>query len=147
MKKALIIILALFLTACTADEFPSPAELYAEISESVEIGEMYDLADEMLEDVVGISPDSYTEAVYMTYGTGISPEEIIIVRAKDSDYAITVKEKLDKRLAYIRKSAENYLIEELPIIEKAVIRQDGLTLSLIVSEKSAEIEKIYESCK
>ncbi len=147
MKRLTLLLLSLFLlVSCSAgNEFPSPTELYAEISESVEIGEMYDLTDEMLEDVIGITSDLYVEAVYMNYGTGISPEEIVIVKAKDEASAQAVKEKLEKRLAYIKKSAENYLIEEMPIIEKAFILHNGLTLSLIVSSRSDEIKELFNS--
>lgn len=148
MKKliAILFVIVLF-TSCSALELPAPKALYEEITENIDIGEMYDLSDEMLEDVTGITSDLYTEAIYMTYGTGISPEEIIIIKAVDSASLTKIQEKLEKRLAYIKKSAENYLVEELPTIEKAVIRQDGLTLSLIVSSKVEEITELYNSYK
>lgn len=147
MKRLTVFFLfVLLLVSCsTKRELPTPTELYAEISDSIEIGEMYDLADEMLEDVIGIAPELYVEAVCMSCGNGISPEEIIIVKATDENSAKTVHEKLEKRLAYIKKSAENYLIEEMPIVEKAFVRQDGLTLSLIVSSRSEEIKEFFNN--
>lgn len=143
MKRLLLIFMLVFIVSCGEIESPDPHKLYDEISQNVSLGEMYDMTDEMLEDTIGITSDLYDSAVYMTPGTGISPEELIIVKAADTNSAERVEELLQNRLAYIKKCAENYLIEEMPIIEKAVIRRDGLTVSLIVSSMSAEIVEIY----
>lgn len=147
MKKLFVLLLLVFiLVSCTVDksELPSPTELFSEISEDAGITYMYDMTDEMLEDVVGIAPDVYSDAVYMTPGTGISPEEVIIVKGNTEADADLIEEKLNKRLTYIKKSVENYLIEEMPMIEKAVIRRDGLTVSLIVSPNVQGIIEIYD---
>ncbi|MBE6651539.1 MAG: DUF4358 domain-containing protein [Ruminococcaceae bacterium] len=148
MKKLLIIALLIFaFTSCSTkkEAFPLPHDLFEEISEKTKLAEMYDMTDEMLEDVVGITPDIYSDAVYMTSSNGMSSEEIIIVKGNTEDDADVIEEKLGKRLNYIKKSAENYLIEEMPIIEKAVIRRDGLTVSLIVSPKVDKIIEIYKN--
>lgn len=146
MKKLFVLlVLILVFTSCTSykPSLPSPTDLFEEISEDAGITYMYDMTDEMLEDVIGISPEIYSDAIYMTPGTGISPEEVIIVIGNTDDDADFIEEKLNKRLAYIEKSAENYLIEEMPMIEKAVIRRDGLTVSLIVSPNVDAISEVY----
>lgn len=150
MKRLFILIAAaLMLVSCAEEKkvLPQPAALFEEISKVADVQEMFDVSEEMLEDVIGISPELYDSAVYMISGTGVSPEEIIIVRAKTKEDADTVKEKLEKRLSYIKKSAENYLIEEMPTIEKAVIRQDDLTVSLIVSKQVDTIVAVYKEYK
>ena len=148
MKKLFVLLLLIFvLSSCTPNKLnlPTPIDLFEKISEDAAITRMYDMTDEMLEDVIGISPEIYSSAIYMTPGTGISPEEIIIVKGNTEADADFIEEKLNKRLAYIKKSAENYLIEEMPMIEKAVIRRDGLTVSLIVSPVVDDIIEIYDN--
>ena len=150
MKRSLsLLFISLILVSCSSGplELPSPPDLFEVIAERVGITDMYDLSDEMLEDVIGIPSESCESAVYMTPGTGISPEVIIIVKANTAEDVDLIEEKLEKRLAYVRKSAENYLIEEMPMIDKAVLRRDGLTVSLIISPKVSEINAVYDEYK
>lgn len=144
MKRLIFLLLAVLLLSCGEAQLPDPAVLYEQIATDVELDEMYDLADEMLEDTLGITKDLYDSAVYMTPGTGISPEELIIIKTISDESAKKVEELLNNRLDYIKKSAENYLIEEMPIIERAMIRRDGLTVSFIVSARSEEIEAVFD---
>ena len=148
MKKTAILlcILALLLTSCSEKtvDLPMPAELFAAIDAAVELPEMVDVSEDFLESNLGVMPADYSGAVYYIVSIGASCEETII-RAADETKAAEMEEKLSARLAYVEKSAGNYLTEYLPMISSAVIRRDGLTVSLIISDHVSEIEAVFDS--
>ena len=149
MKKTAIFlcILALLFVSCAEKtvDLPMPADLFAAIEASVELSEMVDVSEDFLESNLGVLPADYRGAVYYIVSIGASCEEIIIIRAADEAKAEEIEEKLAARLAYVEKSANNYLTEYLPMIDSAVIRRDGLTVSLIISDHVMEIEAVFDS--
>lgn len=149
MKNWKLLFLSLvmaLLAACSRGgaERYEPAELFAEIQRAVEIPAMVDVAGDFLEAETGIQASDYESAVYYLLEEGLAPDEIVIIKAKDQTSADTIREKLAGRLAYKEKSAQLYLTEYMPVIQAGVIRQDGLTVSLIVSEQVDEIVEVYD---
>ena len=146
-RFAIMICALLLLMSCSKRHanLPSPPELYAVISESIELPEMVEFPQDELSEYIGIEPDEYLSAVSFSCLDALRPDEIIIVQAINENAAAEVYKKLKARLEYKRKSAINYLPENIPIIDKAVIRQDGLTVSMLVSDNIDDIIKIYNS--
>lgn len=144
---ALLSALVMLLSACVAQDsnLPPPAELFAAIQAEVELPEMIDTADTDLEPLIGIEMDDCQSAVYYRLKDGIAPDEIIIVQAKDNDAAKKIQTLLENRLEYLRKSAQLYLTENQPMLQAGTVRQDGLTVSLIVSEKAEEVARVFEN--
>ena len=144
---ALWVLVLLFVPACMSGETasPDPRELFAAMEEQLSLPELVDMTGEYLEMGVGIQASSYDSAVYYLPADGTLPDEIAIVRAVDSRQADAIQSALEERLAYKEKSAQNYLTENLPVIQRGVIRRDGLTISLIVSEQVEEIEELFDS--
>ena len=141
------VLVLLFVPACMSGETasPDPRELFAAMEEQLSLPELVDMTGEYLEMGVGIQASSYDSAVYYLPADGTLPDEIAIIRAVDSRQADAVQSALEERLAYKEKSAQNYLTENLPVIQRGVIRRDGLTISLIVSEQVEEIEELFDS--
>ena len=147
MRKMLAVCLALLgLTACSSGkaELPAPGELYETICAAVELPAMSDVAEYMLEANTGIAPDEYDTAVYYILEEGMAPDQIILVRAKDEAAAAGIEEKLSAWLTYQEEASRMYLTEYMPLYQKGVIRRDGLTVSLIVSEQVDEIVQVYQ---
>jgi hypothetical protein len=147
LQTAVAATLMILLPSCAAKEadLPAPVELYDAIASGAGLPEMIDVAGEYLEQTIGVAPDEYESAVYYILPVGIAPDEIVIVKARDGAAAESVREKFEARLAYKAKSAENYLTEYLPVISGGIVRRDGLTVSLIVTDKAAQIAEIYDS--
>ncbi len=106
---------------------------------------MTDVADYMLEANTGITPDEYDAAVYYIPDEGMAPDQIIILRAKDSAGAAVIEEKLSAWLTYQEEGSRIYLTEYMPLLQAGIVRRDGLTVSLIVSSQAREIEQVYQN--
>jgi hypothetical protein len=146
----LAILAAMFLLlSCSPKELalPEPAELFESVKAKVELPEMDEVAADYLNESTGVEESEYSSAVHYILSAGLAPDEIVIIKAKDSQAAAAILQKLENRLDYKEKSAENYLTEYLPMIKKGLVRRDGLTVSLIVSVKSEEIAGVYDSFK
>lgn len=147
MRRRLILLMALaaVLSGCTAQarELPPPAQLFAAIQTQVELPEMVDTAGTDLEALTGIGPDCCDGAVCLRLREGTAPDEIIIVRGQDEEAAGEIQELFEKRLEYKQEAGRLYLTEYQPMLQAGVIRRDGLTVSLIVSERAEEIERVY----
>lgn len=150
-KRILSLIFASFilLTGCAKSTvaLPPPADLYATIAQTVTLPEMVSLPQDQFPDFYGIETDWFTDAVSYTCLDSLQPDEIVIVKAADKNTADQIQEKLQARLAYKTKVAENYTPDSIPSIQKGVVRQDGLTVSLLVSKDIDAIVKLYDGLK
>lgn len=135
------------LSACSArqTELPEPGPLFEMIRQSVQLPEMVDVAADMLEANTGIAAGEYVSAAYYIPVDSIAPEEIILIRAVDDAAALAIQEKLESYLDYRVESARVYLTEYMPVLQAGVVRRDGLTVSLIISEQVSGIISVYES--
>ena len=111
----------------------------------VDLPEMIDTTETDLEALTGIGPDSYDSAVCYRLCEGTAPDEIIIVRSWDEETAGSIQELLEKRLDYKQESGQLYLTEYQPILQAGIVRRDGLTVSLIVSDQVEDIMRVYDS--
>ena len=130
-----------------AEELPAPAELFAWLQAEVELPEMVDTAETDLEALTGIGLDRCDGAVCFRLREGTAPDEIIIVRGRDERAAEEVRERLEKRLEDKREAGRLYLTEYQPMLEAGVVRRDGLTVSLIVSQRAEEIGRVYDGLR
>ena len=149
MKKYLpiLLLLTMILSGCRLEtqELPPPTELFAAIQAKVELPKMVNTAETDLEALIGIESDTYDSAVCYRLYEGTAPDEIIIVHARDNEMSREIQLLLEKRLGYKRESGELYLTEYQPMLRDGVVRLDGLTVSLIVSERADEIVQIYNA--
>lgn len=149
MKKYLpiLLLLTMILSGCRSEtqELPPPTELFAAIQAKVELPKMVETAETDLEALTGIESDTYDSAVCYRLYEGTAPDEIIIVHARDNEMSREIQLLLEKRLGYKRESGELYLTEYQPMLRDGVVRLDGLTVSLIVSERADEIVQIYNA--
>ena len=97
---------------------------------------LYKLEGEILEE----------QAVYVGTG-GALADEVSVWRVKDEKDAKTVQEAAEKRVENQKISFKDYVPEEMPKLEKAVIQVDGDTIILCVSsdpEKAKEVISSFE---
>ena len=144
---ALLLCLAL-LTGCGAGKtaLPEPGALAERLLAAASDGpEMAAMPADYLREQTGLKPEDYESAAYYVPSSATAPDEWILVKCKDADAAAAVRTKLENRLAMKEQAAQVYLTEQLPTIRAGVVRTDGLTVSLLVSEKLDALLKVYES--
>ncbi|MDR1299984.1 MAG: DUF4358 domain-containing protein [Oscillospiraceae bacterium] len=146
-KLAVLTALLLALPSCAKDaiDLPAPQSVYAEIASSVDMPEMVEMTADEMADYLGLEASDYSDFAYYTCLIATQPDEVAVIAAVDGGAAGRVKQKLQDRLDYKEKSAENYLPENIPIIKKAIIRQDGLTASMLVSADAEDMAAVYSS--
>lgn len=86
------------------------------------------------------------QTVYVGTG-GALADEVSVWRVKDEKDAKTVQEAAEKRVENQKISFKDYVPEEMPKLEKAVIQVDGDTVILCVSsdpEKAKEVISSFE---
>ena len=128
-------------------EFPPPSELYGMIEDAADLPEMAKLEIDLFPYIYGIETEWFEEAVSYSSIDITRPDEIVIVKCLSRDTADEVFEKLKFRLAYKNKSAQNYFPETIIFIKNGVIRQDDLTVSLLVLEKIDTVVNLYDNIK
>jgi hypothetical protein len=136
----------LILSGCTKTtvELPAPDILYSDVAEAAMLSEMIELTSEELQNLVGIDSEDYVEFAAYQASWGTSADEIIIIQAVDSSKAYDIEAKLKERVEHKRKSGESYLTENLPIIDAAIVRRDGNTVSMLITENIDAANSVYE---
>lgn len=143
------ILFILILTGCSKKtaELPEPDVIYSAVVDAAGLSEMIEFTPEELRDIIGIEPDDYTDYAAYQSSWGMSPDEIIIVRAVDESKAKDIEETLKSRVEHKRKSSEVYLTENLPIIDDAVVQRDGTTVTMLIAENIEAVQSAYEKLK
>ncbi len=150
MKKialllAAVIALSVILCACSSGP-KSLSQIFEEINEKFELKDMLVLTTaDQLDRYYGISADDVEEFAGCINSTGLDQEEIIMVKAKDEAAAERIKKSLDTRYDAKLKQNISYNPEQAEIIQACSVEQEGLYVSMIVSENAEEMTKIYKS--
>ena len=87
---------------------------------------------EDLYELTGISPDDYTEAVFLRDRDTLSGREAIMIRTKDANSFQNVKEALERYLSQRLKETRDYLPNVYQLLCDAKVQGSGLTVSLII---------------
>lgn len=149
MKKiaiilAAVIILSTMLCACSGGAKLS--KVYEDITKQVELNDMLVLTTtDQLDKYYGISADDVEDFAGSINSTGVDQEEIIMIKAKDDAAASRIKDAL--QLRYDTKLAQNkdYNPAQAAIIEACSVEQDGLFVSMIISQNAEQIKGIYKA--
>ena len=147
MKRFIATVLIVFsLAGCSAKKtkLPPPPEMFAAIAEKVELPEMVELPIDWFYDYYGIKPEQFSDAISYSCVSVMLPDEIVIIEAINSDEADDILAKLTTRLSMKENAAMNYFTETVASIQNGVIRQDSLTVSLLVSSDIEAILKVYD---
>lgn len=118
LKKNIILICTLFLvvlsfTSCGNENTvqqvePDIATVMATINSQITFPEMVDISFDRVDDYYEIDVDSIEAVELIIAGSGASPEEILVVKFKESSDAQSFKSKMDNRLTQITTLFTNY---------------------------------------
>lgn len=151
MKKLAVILLTVavcaVLCACTGDkksDAKSLSDIWTDIKTQVTLTEMNELNERNLDRNYGITADMAEEFAGGINSSGTNQEEVVLVKATSEDNAAKIKELLDTRYASKLSQNKNYNAEQAKIIEKCKVEQNGLYVSMIVSENADKITSIFK---
>ena len=95
-------------------------------------------------DFYGIKAEDMEQFSAAINATGISAEEIVLVKAASEDAAKSVQERLDKRVANRMAEFENYLPYQFDIVANhSQVSRDGVYVSMIISSELESLSEIY----
>ena len=145
MKKllltAVLIALVLSLAGCGQPKEEAPAvklpldELAASVA--ADAGTLLKLSAEDLEDALGITPEMYTEFIYLQ-DDAMTGREILALRTGRPEAAEQVRVKLEAYLERQRKETRDYLPEAYKLLSAAKVEVKNNTVALIAGENAAE---------
>ena len=147
VMTALIAVL-LLLSSCgkstTADV--NLSDVLAEISDSVQLpNELTKMTMSELTGLYGIESDEIVQFAGYYTDVGTLADEIVLIEAKDSAAADTVRQKVEDR--YDAKLAEmkDYLPDEYEKIQNGTVLVQGSYIALIVSDNADTVQDIYKA--
>ncbi len=120
----------------------SLSELRTEISSKADLSEFFVLSGESLLDYTGITAESCAETLVLIPESSISADMIFIIKAADSDALENVKALLESYRDGRAAEFKSYAPEEHQRLSDTKVNVKGLYLWMVVSENSAEIEKL-----
>lgn len=99
-----------------------------------DIKKLYYINQNYIEDFICYTPKSNVDA-----------EEILILKAKNSENLSLLKDKVNSRLEKQSETFKTYIPENYSILKNAVLKTYGNYLVFIVSKNSSDINKLINS--
>ncbi len=94
-----------------------------------------------VEKLYGLNAEDVESAAFYT-NTNATAEEIAVIKVSSEDKLQAVIDAFNQRVADQKEACENYLPDEMPKLEAAVIKSSGCYAVLCVSEDSDQAESI-----
>ncbi|BFH16143.1 hypothetical protein J6TS7_11580 [Paenibacillus dendritiformis] len=148
---AVIMILAIAITGCTTKKEEAVqvpvADIMTKLKESAEfppMAEEIDLkADADMAGKLRIDPAQLAEGRMLKAMISVKADEIIVLKAADEKYIEDLKKALEEEGAAQEKQWSTYLPDQHEIVKNRIIKQEGLYLALIISEKAEDVEQAF----
>ncbi len=90
-----------------------------------------------------LDEESIEDAAFYTNSSSTA-EEIAVVKVKSSDYIDTVKAAYEKRIADQKDACKDYLPDEIPKLDSAVIYTNGNYAVLCISNDNSKAKEIIK---
>ena len=121
-------------------------EIFEDVKTQVGIENLTELSNvRTLDRYYGITEDKVSEFAGGNNSSGVSQEEIVLIKAVDDNAAAAVEASLNDRYNSKLEQSRNYNPEQAAVIEKCKVQRDGLYVSMIVSENADRITDIYRT--
>lgn len=150
MKKWIALLLAAMMVlpfaGCTKEQkTPKTADIMSAIRSEIEFPEM---VEKTVDDLSGygydLSADDVEEMSYIIASSGLTAEEVFIVKAKDSNQAEEIKGMMESRRDQVADTAADYTPDQMDEINKAVIETKGNYAFFAITGDNTKAKKIFE---
>lgn len=153
-KCAIILASALLLCSCgkstsvdtttVQSQTKTIADIYTEITNSVELISPYCWDDEFISNYYAIDPTILQEYVFSMSEEPISAETIIIMKVADASSVTAIRDCLQVVVDEKKNEMENYLPEEYEIVAKSSVQTKDTYVWLVISKQADRINKIIK---
>lgn len=120
------------------------AALKASIIEKLEISNPVDVASDRLTALYGIDAADVADSACFITMEGSFPDEIVMIKATDADAAGRIAEKLGVKLEDVLNQSKNYDADNYAIAQTCKVVTKGDFVSLFISAKHVEMEKMFD---
>lgn len=153
MKRIITVLLtaimAMSFAACSpAEEMKTPAvsDVAQALTDAIEFPEM---ATQLAEDLQyygygDLNTDDIEEVYYAIASSGLTPEEILIVKLKDDSGIADLKTMMEARRDAIAAVAADYTPELMEQIDSAIIETKGAYAYFVISSDNAAAKAVLD---
>lgn len=150
VKALLFVLILAMLTLCGCDGGKDSSSgtvdfttVKQKLDEGFDFSELYSIPDSEELSLTYSVEEADVSDFYAKYSvTGIDSQEIIIVKAVNSDAAERIKAALETRYKSKVNEAASYSPEQLELVQKCSVRVDGDIVSLVVDKNADAIHEI-----
>lgn len=121
------------------------AALLAEVKAQFSTEDVRELAADDIFNDTGIATDSYTEYFWLAEISGLSSEKAVLYHAKDEETAADIQAKLNTVLQSELAQMKDYNADNYAMLQKAVLKQEGLYVYLLVSPNVNALQEAVSS--
>ena len=100
---------------------------------------------EMLKNYYGIEAEDVVSFEIRMNSSGVEQDEIVMIEAANEEAADRIEEALDRRLDDKENQMKNYLPEEYQMLEKCDVEQEGVYVTMFLSDDAQKMEQIFNS--
>ncbi|MCI8406199.1 MAG: DUF4358 domain-containing protein [Oscillospiraceae bacterium] len=149
LALALALTAALALAACAQKETaknPKVSDVMAKVRDGISFPEM---AEKTIEDLAfygydQLDPAKVEEAAFIIASSGLTPEEVFIVKLTDAAGAEEVQKLMEARRDQIAATSQDYTPELMDQIEGAVIGAKGVYAYFAITNDNDQAEQIFD---
>ncbi len=109
----------------------------------LKIEDAMDIATDRLSDLYGIDSNDVEESACFITSNGAFPEEVIMIKAKDSDAQKRIAQLLETRIEDVKVQSESYDAENYAIAQKCKVITNGNFAAMFISASHEQMEKIF----
>lgn len=121
------------------------SEIVSGLSElDLKKAELNDFEKQMIESL-GLNLEDVEEGIIKFPMINLQVDSVFLLKAKDSSKLPDLKASLEKYIENQRKAFENYVPQNLEVINNHVLKEEGNYIILIISHEVEKIEEAFDN--
>lgn len=148
MKKAftVFIVIVLFCSGCSKSQDIDIDAMYSDLvdCEGVFSDQLEPVDKDIGFAVYGLDAVDCDLAIFRL-SSGATAEEIAILKAVDAKAVERIRDAVDARLSYQKDGFSDYIPEEVPKLDAAIVAESGLYIVFCVASNQEQAKKIIDS--
>ena len=139
-----LLLMLLVLTGCGQKTPPALPDVYAALESAASLPPMTMLDADELSDYIGIDDTLCSSVQAHAAQDGLVVDAVMLFTARDEKSAQSIEAQLSDYLDYRKREMRDYLPEQYAVLERAVLRRDGVQVALLISPQVDALVQAYE---